>query len=149
MTRMRRIASAVCTVSLSTIVLVGLAASPAAAGSVSCANEGTYSFEVDTETAHNVFVHVFPVANCKGDFILDAQVQYDAGSPAVYSVDAYDDKCDNIGMNLDMHGYSIASSGCSNPGGFGEVDVSSIGSPRNFWLHVNGTTNSPAYNLPT
>ncbi|HET7015926.1 MAG TPA: hypothetical protein VFI65_18535 [Streptosporangiaceae bacterium] len=154
--KLYRIATASSVVVACAVGVVAATTSPAFAGTTACVStiQGgvSYSFQsysFSLGSLHHVEIDVSRGGTCDG-LILSGTVETDSNDPTHYNVSVDDYSCDNIGATIELHGYHLATTGCghavnSNP----EPKISSIGSPKNFWLLVNGSWNTNAYNLPT
>jgi hypothetical protein len=119
-------------------------ASPAQAAPGACYNKGSYSFQNDQSA------WVIDVYNGSGCGTYMGFIIANPSSGGDIRLAAADRRCDNKGISLVVHGYVVASSGCGSDGdGVRYVSYSSIGSPKNMWALVAGTTNSNTINLPT
>jgi hypothetical protein len=137
---------------LGTAAFVAISGSPAAASQTSCKSGGGFSWfsitaNVSGDQGH-VEINVYSGSSCSGRTILQGIVETYHGD-SKYHVWASDGACDNYGMRVEMHGYGLSTNGChADPQPFATVAMSSIGSPKNFWLLVHGVQNTTAYNLP-
>jgi hypothetical protein len=135
--------------SVALMALVGSAASVVAtatpASAATCVSRGGYSFKnVVNETYSTVNVH--RGSGCRGDRIAWGRAAL--GSGYNITLYAYDVECDDTGITLFVHGYSVPSRGCGNLASR-TVDRRTIGRPYNYWINITGTSvNSNAYSLP-
>jgi hypothetical protein len=136
----------------SAAALLGLVAGPIAATTpaqaAGCYNRGGYSFTLTSDRLSSE-IEVWRGSGCNGNPIGRGTAALVNGSGRI-QLTAWDLNCDNTGMWAYVHGYS------THPGGCGETthvrfNLSDVGSPRNWWLNVGGSSgvNSNAVNLPS
>jgi hypothetical protein len=124
-------------------VSAAVAVTPAQAAPGACYNKGSYSFQDD---ASGFSIDVYNGSGC-GTYMGFVLVNRSTGGQVRLA--AADRRCDNKGISIVVHGYSVASGGCGEANdGVKYVTYSSIGSPKNFWAYVAGSTNSNAVTLP-
>jgi hypothetical protein len=149
MKRLTRIAILFASATLVSVGLATVQGAPAFAGTTACQHAGSYSwtsYSFKSSDTNQVEIDVYKGTACGGTYILAGTVEANYGD-SYYTVEAYDNSCDNVGMVVELHGFSLATGGCKTSK-WGYPTRSAIGSPKNFWLHVNGTTNTTAFNLP-
>lgn len=123
------------------------AAGPASADRGPCYNRGDYSFQNDFGDGTWRKIDVYRDSDCPGRAILSGKVDYVASQNQIV-LTASDAKCDNIGLTLYTHGWSLASPGCHRAIDRLSKPLGSFGNPKNFWVRVGGTTNSDALHFP-
>ena len=139
----RRVSAASAAVLLG--LVAGAIAATAPAQAASCYNRSGYSFKSTSDSLSSK-IEVWSGSGCSGNPI-------GRGTAALVSsgrvqLTGWDLRCDSVGIWAYVHGYS------THPGGCGETtnvrfNLSSVGSPRNWWLNVGGSVNSNAINLPS
>jgi hypothetical protein len=147
----QRIVAALGALTLATLGLVAATSAPAFAAPADTETQCIYasgyswrSYTNDTVEPQTV-IYVFKGSSCAGSRILEAGVALDGTNYGCYILD---DALDGIGGVLEMHGLSLRSAGNGHEVSK-TVSTSSIRSPRNFWIYINSTQNTYAYNLPT
>lgn len=133
-----------------TLVLLmasGLLAFAGQAQAASCYNRGGYSF-TSTSSRLSSQINVWRGSGCRGN-------QIGRGTAALVGdtrvqLTAWDLSCDSTGIWAYTHGRSTHPEGCGDTTHV-RFDLSDVGSPRNWWLNVGGSSgvNSNAVNLPS